>query len=75
MAAVVRLTSPAPFVPDERHLQPVAALRVCHSGANVEADPAPLHALGTPAFNLIGPKPYVAQQSMIDSMDSKGLNQ
>ncbi|MFC7987329.1 FAD-binding oxidoreductase [Streptomyces sp. NPDC057336] len=74
-AAVIRLAPPAPFVPDEWHLKPVAALLVCHSGANAEADLAPLRALGTPAFNLIGPKPYVAQQSMIDSMEPKGLNQ
>ncbi|MEU6180423.1 FAD-binding oxidoreductase [Streptomyces coeruleorubidus] len=73
--ALIRLAPPAPFVPHEWHLKPVAALLVCHSGANAEADLAPLRALGEPIFNLIGAKPYVAQQSMIDAMEPKGLNQ
>lgn len=75
VVAVIRLAPPAPFVPDEWHLKPVAALLVCHSGANAEADLAPLRALGEPIFNLIGAKPYVAQQSMVDAMEPKGLNQ
>ncbi|MCX5006688.1 FAD-binding oxidoreductase [Streptomyces sp. NBC_00638] len=73
--ALIRLAPPAPFVPDEWHLKPVTALLVCHSGANADADFAPLRALGEPIFNLIGPKPYVAQQSMVDAMEPKGLNQ
>ncbi|MCX2928513.1 FAD-binding oxidoreductase [Streptomyces sp. NEAU-W12] len=75
VVAVIRLAPPAPFVPDEWHLKPVAALLVCHSGANAEADLAPLRALGEPIFHLIGAKPYVAQQSMVDAMEPKGLNQ
>ncbi|MFC8274132.1 FAD-binding oxidoreductase [Streptomyces sp. NPDC057271] len=73
--AVIRLAPPAPFVPDEWHLKPVVGLLLCHTGAHAEADLAPLRALGEPIFNLIGPKPYVAQQSMLDAMEPKGLNQ
>ncbi|KAB1139583.1 FAD-binding oxidoreductase [Streptomyces luteolifulvus] len=73
--ALIRLAPPAPFVPNEWHLKPVAALLVCHSGANAEADLAPLRTLGEPIFNLIGAKPYAAQQSMLDAMEPKGLNQ
>ncbi|MFF1507170.1 FAD-binding oxidoreductase [Streptomyces sp. NPDC058326] len=73
--AIVRLAPPAPFVPEEWHLKPVVGLLVCHSGTTAEADLAPLRALGEPIFNLIGAKPYVAQQSMLDAMEPKGLNQ
>ncbi|MGW0732362.1 FAD-binding oxidoreductase [Streptomyces sp. NPDC002851] len=73
--AIIRLAPPAPFVPEEWRLRPVVALLVCHSGANAEADLAPLRALGEPIFNLIGPKPYVAQQSLLDDSEPKGLNQ
>ncbi|WP_435215370.1 FAD-binding oxidoreductase [Streptomyces sp. bgisy034] len=73
--AIIRLAPPAPFVPAELHLKPVAALLACHSGANAEADLAPLRALGEPVFNLIGARPYVDQQSMLDAMEPKGLNQ
>ncbi|MBC9730034.1 FAD-binding oxidoreductase [Streptomyces sp. TRM68367] len=73
--AIIRLAPPAPFVPDEWHLKPVVGLLVCHSGTNAEAGLAPLRALGKPIFDLIGEKPYVAQQSMLDAMEPKGLNQ
>lgn len=73
--AIVRLAPPAPFVPDEWHLKPVVGLLVCHSGTSTEADLAPLRALGEPVFNLIGATPYAAQQSMLDAMEPKGLNQ
>ncbi|WP_370409577.1 FAD-binding oxidoreductase [Streptomyces fradiae] len=73
--AIVRLAPPAPFVPEAWHLKPVVGLLVCHSGANAEADLAPLRGLGEPIFNLIGEKPYAAQQSMLDAMEPKGLNQ
>lgn len=74
-AAMIRLAPPAPFVPDEWHQRPVAAMLVCHSGATPAIDLAPLEALGDPAFGGIGEKPYAAQQSMLDAMDRKGRNQ
>ncbi|NEE03575.1 FAD-binding oxidoreductase [Phytoactinopolyspora halotolerans] len=73
--AIIRLAPPAPFVPEQWHFQPVAGLLVCHSGPTTEADLAPIRALGDPIFDLIGEKPYVAQQSMLDDMEPKGLNQ
>jgi len=73
--AMIRLAPPAPFVPAEWHFKPVVGLLVCHSGPTADADLAPLRALGEPIFNLIGEKPYVAQQSMLDDMEPKGLHQ
>jgi hypothetical protein len=40
-----------------------------------EQDLAPLRALGEPVANLVTEKPYVAQQSMTDSMQPKGFHQ
>ena len=74
-AAMIRLAPPAPFVPDEWRLKPIVGLLVCHSGPTAEADLAPLRAAGEPIFDLVGEKPYVAQQSMLDSLQPKGLNQ
>jgi FAD/FMN-containing dehydrogenase len=75
-AAVVVVTAPpAPFVPEEWHGKPAVGLLVCHSGANAEADLAPVRALGDPIVDLVGEKPYVVQQSMLDEMEPNGLNQ
>jgi hypothetical protein len=74
-AAMIRLAPLAPFVPEEWRFKPVVGILVCHSGASAEGDLAPLRALGEPIFDLIGEKPYVSQQSMIDDMEPKGLHQ
>ena len=74
-AAMVRLAPPAPFVPAEWHFKPVVGVLVCHSGRSADADLAPLRALGEPVFDVITEKPYVAQQSMIDDTQPKGLHQ
>lgn len=74
-AAIVRLAPPAPFVPEAWHGKPVVGLLVCHTGRNPEADLGVLRALGEPVFDLVGEKPYTAQQSMLDAMDPKGLRQ
>ncbi|MBI4218736.1 MAG: FAD-binding oxidoreductase [Chloroflexi bacterium] len=74
-AAIVRLAPPAPFVPREWHFKPVVAMLVCHSGRNAKADLAAVRALRDPIFDLVTEKPYAAQQSMLDAMEPKGLNQ
>jgi FAD/FMN-containing dehydrogenase len=58
---------PLPFVPQHLHFQPVVALLVCHAGSLEQgmADLAPIRAL-QPDFDVIGPMPYVAIQSIID---------
>jgi FAD/FMN-containing dehydrogenase len=73
-AAIVRLAPPAPFLPQAWHGKPVAGIQVCHSGANPEADLAPLRDLGDPIVDLTGPKPYVALQSMLNAMEPKWLH-
>jgi FAD/FMN-containing dehydrogenase len=71
-AVTVRLAPPAPFLPEEWHGKPIIGLLVCHSGADVEGDLAPVRALGDPIADLVTEKPYTDQQSMLDSMEPKG---
>ena len=68
----VRLAPPAPFLPEEWHGKPIVGLLVCHSGAEAEADLAPIRALTGSIADLITEKPYTDQQSMLDGMEPKG---
>ncbi|HEX9411713.1 MAG TPA: FAD-binding oxidoreductase, partial [Actinomycetota bacterium] len=72
--AVLRLAPPAPFVPEEWHGRPIAAIQVCHSGGDADADLAALHALGEPILDVIAEKPYTAQQSMLNALEPKGFH-
>ena len=75
-AALLILTAPcAPFVPSEWHGKPIIGMIVCHSGDDPESDLAPVRNLGAPIFDVIGEMPYVEQQSLINPMDPRGLNQ
>jgi FAD/FMN-containing dehydrogenase len=73
-ATIVRLAPPAPFLPQAWHGKPIAGIQICHSGANPDADLAPVRALGNPIVDLVGPKPYVALQSMLNAMEPKWLH-
>jgi FAD/FMN-containing dehydrogenase len=73
-AAILRLAPPAPFLPQQWHGKPIAGIQVCHSGANAEADLAPVRALGNPIVDLATPKPYAALQSMLNAMEPKWLH-
>jgi FAD/FMN-containing dehydrogenase len=73
-AAIVRLAPPVPFLPQVWHGKPIVGIQVCHSGANADADLAPVRALGNPIVDLVGPKPYLAMQSMLNAMEPKWLH-
>jgi FAD/FMN-containing dehydrogenase len=75
VALAVLTAPPAPFVPEEWHGQLAVGLLVCHSGPNPEPDLAAIRALGDPIADLVGELPYTAQQSLVDDMEPKGLNQ
>ena len=75
VAAMIRLAPPAPFVPAHAHLKPVIGVLLCHSGANPQADLAPLRALPPPLVDLVSEHPYTAQQSMLDELDPGGFDQ
>jgi hypothetical protein len=73
---VAMLTAPpAPFVPPEWQGKRAVGIVACHTGPDPDRDLEPIRALGDPIVDLIGPLPYTAQQSLMDDMDPKGLNQ
>lgn len=77
-AFMVMLRAPAaPFVPEAAHGKRMCALTLCHSGdpETAEADLEPLHGLGPPVVDLVGPKPYTVMQSYIDATQPKGMHQ
>ncbi|HEX8918491.1 MAG TPA: FAD-binding oxidoreductase [Chloroflexota bacterium] len=64
---------PAPFVPPEMQLKPIIGLAVCYCGSIEDGMRvlASVKALG-PAFDVIGPMPYTAVQSMLDESSPYG---
>jgi FAD/FMN-containing dehydrogenase len=73
-AVVMRLAPPAPFVPESLHGQPICAIIVCYAGNIEEGEQIlePLRAHGQPLADRIGPKSYVALQSMLDKGQPEG---
>jgi FAD/FMN-containing dehydrogenase len=72
---VVRTAPPLPFVPRRYHGRPAVGLNICHSGdpARAARDLAPIRAR-RPIADIVGPRPYVDQQSILDPMQPKGLH-
>ncbi len=78
LTAVVlrRNAPPAPWVPETAHGTPMIAIVVCHAGSPEQAasDLAPIKSHGEPLADLIQVKDYVAQQSMLDATQPKGMH-
>ena len=74
LVAVRRNAPPAPWVPAELHGTPIVIIVACHSGTpqQADADLAPLRALGEPIADLIMPKDYAAQQTLLDATMPSG---
>jgi FAD/FMN-containing dehydrogenase len=70
----MRLAPPAPFLPEEIHGKPVCGLIVLYAGDLEEGERVlkPLREFGQPLADKIGPKPYVAVQSMLDEGQTEG---
>jgi FAD/FMN-containing dehydrogenase len=73
-AAILRLAPPAPWLPADIHGKPIAAVVACHAGPLEEArrDLAPLKNFGSPVGDVIQPRPYTSQQSLLDATQPKG---
>ena len=71
-----RNAPPAPWLPEEAHGTPIIAIVACHTGdlAQAQADLAPIKSHGTPLADLIQVKTYVAQQSLLDATQPKGMH-
>ena len=72
--AVMRLAPPAPWLPREIHGRPIVVLFVCDTGPLEEAKKrvARIKAFRSPLGDIVQPRPYVSQQSLLDATQPKG---
>ncbi len=73
---LMRNAPPAPWLPEERHGQPLIAFVVVHTGDPEQAarDIGPIREHGAPWADLIQRKPYADQQAMLDATQPKGMH-
>jgi hypothetical protein len=64
----LRKAPAAPFIPEAIHGVPVVGVNVCYAGPIEEGEEVlrPLRSFGSPAADLIAPKPYLTQQAFLD---------
>jgi FAD/FMN-containing dehydrogenase len=72
--AALRIAPPAPWLSKDVHGQPIVALFVCDNGAVKEGERrvAPIKAFGSPVGDIVQPRSYVSQQSLLDATQPKG---
>ncbi|MEX0799626.1 MAG: FAD-binding oxidoreductase [Dehalococcoidia bacterium] len=71
---LLRIAPPAPFLPEDIHGKPIAAIVVCHAGPIEEAEKAvrPLKEFGSPVADTVQPKPFTVHQSALDGTQPPG---
>ncbi|MBA2571155.1 MAG: FAD-binding oxidoreductase [Chloroflexi bacterium] len=71
-----RNAPPAPWLPEAAHGTPVIIMVACHSGTpeQAQSDLAPIKSHGQPLADLIQPRTYIAQQSLLDATQPKGMH-
>jgi FAD/FMN-containing dehydrogenase len=74
VVAVLRPAPPAPWLPAEVHGKRIAALFVCDTGPLDEARDrvARIKNFGSPIGDILQPRPYVSQQSILDATQPNG---
>jgi FAD/FMN-containing dehydrogenase len=72
--AMLRPAPPAPWLPSSMHGKPIVGLAVCDTGPTdvARARVAPIKSFGSPVGDVLQPRPYVSQQSMLDATQPKG---
>jgi FAD/FMN-containing dehydrogenase len=76
LVALRRNAPPAPWLPTEAHGTPIVAVLACHTGSpeQAERDLTPFRAIDGPWADVIGPKEYAAQQTMLDATQPQGMH-
>ncbi|HET7685481.1 MAG TPA: FAD-binding oxidoreductase [Candidatus Limnocylindria bacterium] len=71
-----RNAPPAPWLPESAHGTPIVVVVVCHSGTpeQADADVAPFKAYGQPLADLIQRRTYLAQQTLLDATQPRGMH-
>ncbi|HET6350355.1 MAG TPA: FAD-binding oxidoreductase [Candidatus Krumholzibacteria bacterium] len=74
VVCVLRIAPPAPWIQKEAHGKPIVALFICHSGRIQDAEKllAPVKAFGKPVGDVIQRRPYLSQQSLLDTANPNG---
>ncbi len=74
MVAIRRNAPPAPWLPESAHGTPIVMIMACHSGDldQAAADLEPITSLGEPLANLVQPREYTVQQSLLDATMPRG---
>jgi FAD/FMN-containing dehydrogenase len=72
--AAIRPAPPAPWLSPEVHGKLIVALFVCDTGPMEEAKKrvAPIKAFGSPVGDIVQPRPYITQQSLLDATQPNG---
>jgi FAD/FMN-containing dehydrogenase len=76
-AVVIRRNAPpAPWLPEAAHGTPIIMMVICHSGGleQAQADLAPIKSHAQPLADLVQVRDYVAQQSLLDATQPKGMH-
>ncbi len=70
-----QLAPPLPFIPEQRHLDPMCLIVACWSGPPEQAEQAlaPLRGAGPVVAEHVGPMPYPVLQSAFDALLPRGL--
>jgi FAD/FMN-containing dehydrogenase len=70
----IRPAPPAPWLPKEAHGKLIVAMFVCDTGPIEEAKKrvAAIKSFGKPLGDIVQPRPYVSQQSLIDATQPNG---
>lgn len=70
----VRIAPPAPWIDPAAHGKLIVLMLTCHTGSLDEGAElvAPLKAFGSPSGDVIMPRPYVSQQSLLDATQPNG---
>ncbi|MDQ3938416.1 MAG: FAD-binding oxidoreductase [Chloroflexota bacterium] len=76
LVVVRRNAPPAPWLPEAAHGTPIMMMLACHSGSleQAQADLAPIKTHGEPLGDLIQVRDYIAQQTLLDATQPKGLH-
>jgi FAD/FMN-containing dehydrogenase len=73
-AALMRKAPPAPWLPAEIHGRLIVGIVVCHTGSVEQAtkDIAAIKSHGSPVGDVVQPRPYTSQQSILDATQPNG---
>jgi FAD/FMN-containing dehydrogenase len=72
--AVMRKAPPAPWLDSDVHGKPIVAIFAIHTGSVAAGQKllAPLKAFGRPVGDILQPRSYLSQQSILDATQPKG---